>query len=142
MAQIIRISPTNVGLLDHCADVFDEDVVPERLRACAADDTQFLIVAVEDEQVIGQCLGHVHRHPDKPTELYIDDLAVDEAFRRRGIAQAMVLRLVGLGREAGCEEIWVATEDDNTVARAFYASLGLVSRPALVFEDVLAHVKS
>lgn len=79
-----------------------------------------MIVAIVDEIVVGQCAAVVHRHPDKMSELYIDEIGVAPAFQRKGIARKMLGATFEIGREHGCEEAWVGTEPDNGPARALY----------------------
>ena len=122
--EIIRLSPDNAGLLDRIAeDVFDEPVRPDRLAAYLADPGHIMLVAVSDGIVIGQCAAIVHRHPDKVTELYIDEVGVTPAVQRKGIARAMVERMLAIGKELGCGEAWVGTEPDNLPARGLYERL-------------------
>ena len=122
--EIIRLSPDNAGLLDRVAeDVFDEPVRPDRLAAYLADPGHIMLVAVSDGIVIGQCAAVVHRHPDKVAELYIDEVGVSPAFQRKGIARAMVERMLAIGKELGCGEAWVGTEPDNLPARGLYERL-------------------
>ena len=122
--EIVRLSPDNAGLLDRIAeDVFDEPVRPDRLAAYLADPGHIMLVAVSDGIVIGQCAAIVHRHPDKVTELYIDEVGVSPAFQRKGIARAMVERMLAIGKELGCGEAWVGTEPDNLPARGLYERL-------------------
>lgn len=137
-AKIIRITKNNQSFLN-CLDeeIFDEKVEPEKLQAYAADPNHIMLVAQHNHQIIGQILGVIHRHPDKATELYIDDLAVSESFQRNGIATQLAKKLIELGKRQGCEEIWVATEPDNTAANLFYRSLNLTPRSVNVFEGVL-----
>ena len=78
-----------------------------------------------DGEVVGQCAAVIHRHPDKATELYIDEVGVSPAFQRRGIARQMIERMVALGKTKGCEEVWVGTERDNAAARGLYEALDL-----------------
>ena len=79
--EILRLSPGDAAVLDRIAeDVFDESVRPDRLAAYLADPGHVMLVAVSDGMVIGQCAAIVHRHPDKVTELYIDEVGVTEAF--------------------------------------------------------------
>ncbi len=131
---VLRIGPTNAHLLARVGDVFDEPIQPARVAALVDDPSHILIVAVADHTVVGQCLGVVHLHPDKPTDLYIEDLAVDPAWQRRGVATRLVEALYLIGRDRGCEVLWVATEPDNDAARYFYASLTLSERVVSVFE--------
>jgi len=136
--EIIQLGEHNMELLNHLdQSIFDEKVTPARLAALLKEPNQILLVALLDGLVIGQVLAAIHRHPDKPTELYIDDLAVSETVQRRGIATRLLKRLFAIGVERGCEEVWVATEPDNQPARKFYASLNLSARTAVVFEGEL-----
>ncbi|MGX9179430.1 GNAT family N-acetyltransferase [Mesorhizobium sp. BHbdii] len=70
-----------------------------------------MIVAVADG-VVGQCAAVIHRHPDKVSELHIDEVGVSPAFLRQGIATKMLDAMFEFGRELGCEEAWVGTEPD------------------------------
>ena len=70
--------------------------------------------------VVGQCAAVIHRHPDKVSELYIDEVGVASAFQRQGIATRMLDAMFELGREHGCKEAWVGTEPGNVAARALY----------------------
>jgi aminoglycoside 6'-N-acetyltransferase I len=101
-------------------DGFDEPVRPDRLAAYLREPGHFMIVAVADGVVIGQCAAVIHRHPDKVSELYIDEVGVSPAFLRQGIATKMLDAMFELGRELGCGEAWVGTEPDNIAARAVY----------------------
>lgn len=134
MLEVIELNASNRHLLDRVADVFDEAVDPERLGACISDPSHILVVAVFEGVVVGQCLGVIHRHPDKPTDLYVEDLAVDVPMQRRGIATRLIKALLALGQRRGCQSLWVAAEPENTAACQLYASLGLTPRAASVFE--------
>lgn len=122
--EIVRLSPDNAGLLDRVAgEVFDEPILADRLAAYLAEPGHVILVAVSDGIVVGQCAAVVHRHPDKVAELYIDEVGVAPAFQRKGIARALVGRMLAIGRELGCGEAWVGTEPDNFPARGLYESL-------------------
>lgn len=136
--EIVQLTENNIGLLNQLdEDIFDESVNAERLEAVVREDNHILLVALLEGRVIGQVLAMIHRHPDKPTELYIDDLAVSESVQRRGIATHLLQTLFALGLERGCEEVWVATEPENEPAKKFYGSLELAMREAVVFEGFL-----
>lgn len=114
-------------------DVFDEPVRPDRLSAYLASPGHMMIVALADGIVVGQCAAVVHRHPDKVSELYIDEVGVSPAFQRQGIARKMLDAMFALGREQGCGEAWVGTEPDNVAARALYESRGAVAEPFVMY---------
>ena len=80
----------------------------------------FMIVAMVENVVVGQCAAVIHRHPDKVSELYIDEVGVSPAFQRQGMARKMLDAMFVIGREQGCGEAWVGTEPDNVAARALY----------------------
>lgn len=136
--EIIQLNESNIDILNNLdEDIFDEKIVPQRLSALLSEPHQILLVAVIEGVVVGQVLAVIHRHPDKPTELYIDDLAVSEKVQRRGIATRLLEELFLIGISKGCEEVWVATEPDNEPAKKFYRSLNLSTRTAVVFEGNL-----
>lgn len=132
--EIVRLSPDNAGLLHRLAgDVFDEPVRADRLAAYLAEPGHIMLVALSGGIVVGQCAAVVHRHPDKVTELYIDEVGVTPALQRNGIGRALVERMLGIGGELGCGEAWVGTEPDNLPARGLYESLDLPRDEAETF---------
>lgn len=123
--QIIRLTAANADLLRNIAeDVFDMDVVPERLRAYLAEPVNLMIIAVDGDLVIGQAAAVIHKHPDKPDELFIDEVGVSPDWRQRGIARRMMQAMFQLGRSLGCQASWLGTEVDNLPARRLYESFG------------------
>jgi ribosomal protein S18 acetylase RimI-like enzyme len=119
--ELIRIDRHNAALLGAvAAGVFDEPIVPERAAAYLADPAHLLILAMNDGQAIGMAMAVVHKHPDKPEELYVDEIGVAPEFRRRGVARLLMDAMVGWGQERGCTEAWLGTEIDNVAARALY----------------------
>lgn len=129
--EIRRLLPGDDAFLERIAEeVFDEPVDPARLAAYLAAPGHLMIVALSDGVVVGQCAAVIHRHPDKPIELYIDEVGVSPAFQRQGIAGRMLAAMFALGRGSGCEEAWVGTEPGNIAARALYESLPERGEPA------------
>jgi ribosomal protein S18 acetylase RimI-like enzyme len=116
-----RIRHENANLLARVAvDVFDEPIVPERLASYLENPANLLILAVSDGVVIGQVAAVLHHHPDKSTELYIDEVGVTPAYQRQGVATKLMEEIIIWGKSLGCEEVWLGTEIDNTAARALY----------------------
>ncbi len=132
--EISRVGPGDRDLFDRVADgVFDEPIDRARLAAYLAAPGHHLIVAISSGEVVGQVAAVVHRHPDKPTELYIDEVGVAPAFHRRGIARRMLEAMFAWGREVGCEEAWVGTEPDNVAARGLYESRGAAAEAFVMY---------
>jgi aminoglycoside 6'-N-acetyltransferase I len=113
--------------------VFDATVDPARLAAYLGEPGHLMIAALHDGLVIGQVAAVIHRHPDKPTELYVDEVGVTPAFQRQGIARAMLDAVFVLGRKLGCEEAWVGTEVDNVPARRLYEERGADGEPFVMY---------
>lgn len=63
-------------------------------------------------------------HPDKPAELWVNEVTVAPTHLRRGLAQALLRHLFDTGRALGCSQAWVLTDHDNTAAMRLYASVG------------------
>jgi GNAT superfamily N-acetyltransferase len=59
--------------------------------------------------------------------LYIEDLYVDEAYRRRGFGRALFLHVARLAKERQCGRLEWAVLDWNEPAIEFYKKLGAVS---------------
>ncbi|MEQ1769926.1 MAG: GNAT family N-acetyltransferase [Devosia sp.] len=101
-------------------DVFDEPVLPLRLHDYLRQPGHLMVLAFEGNLVIGQCAAVIHRHPDKPTELYVDEVGTASTHRRQGVAKAMMNEMFAWGREYGCAEAWLGTDLDNVEANGLY----------------------
>lgn len=122
---IKRLTRADVSCLDRAAaDVFDAAIQPDRLEAFLAEPRHLLVVAIVDGAVVGQARAIVHLSPDGPDELYIDNMGVTPALRRRGIGGRMLDEILRWGRERGCDYAWLGTEIENEPARALYESRG------------------
>ena len=116
-----RMQPGDEAMFQSIApEVFDEPVDAGRLHDYLRTPGHLMVLAFDGELVVGQCAGVLHRHPDKPTELYIDEVGTASTHRRMGIARLMMDELFAWGRELGCEEAWLGTETDNEPAKALY----------------------
>lgn len=132
--EIRAVGPADRGLFRHVApEVFDGPVMPERLAGYLASADHLMVLALLDGEVVGQVAAVIHRHPDMPDELYVDNLGVTPALQRQGIGRRLMDAVFALGRARGCEEAWVATEVDNQPARALYSRLGPVEDEPVAF---------
>ena len=123
--EIKRLTAENAAVLERIAkEVFDEPVNPKRVAAYLEEAGHLMLVALAEGEVVGQCAAVIHRHPDKLTELYIDEVGVAAGWRRQGVAREMLKQMFALGKSLGCEEAWVGTEPDNGPALGLYDSFG------------------
>ncbi len=125
--EIRLLDASGIGALDHIApEVFDNPIDPgfaPRVPVLS-DPRHHIAVAIDEGQIVGFASAVHYVHPDKPTELWINEVAVAPGHQRRGVGKAVVLRILALGRELGCVQAWVLTDKTNTAARALYASAG------------------
>ena len=91
-----------------------------------------MIVALAGDLVIGRVAAVIHRHVDKPADLYIDELTVADTHRRRRLARLLVAEVSRWAGERGCADCWLAAEADNVIAQALYASLG-AAKPCILY---------
>lgn len=90
-------------------------------------DTLFVVcheVAEGRKTLLGVASGRFEPKPyGNERWLYVDEVDVCANQRQRGAGKAIMRKLIALAEEAGCEEVWLATEDDNHAANALYRSL-------------------
>lgn len=104
-------------------DLFDNPIRPESLRAFLADPNHMLWFAVAEGVPIGFASGSILLHPDKPPQLFVNEVEVAEGFRRRGIGRALVARLIAEARARGCDYAWLGTATDNAGGNACFGSV-------------------
>jgi ribosomal protein S18 acetylase RimI-like enzyme len=104
--------------------VFDNPIDPELTREFLQDPRHHLAVAIDEGLVVGFASGVHYVHPDKPPQLWINEVAVSPAHRRSGLATAVLRALLAVGQQYNCTEAWVLTDRTNIAAMALYASLG------------------
>jgi ribosomal protein S18 acetylase RimI-like enzyme len=89
-----------------------------------ANPMNVLVVAIAVGTVVGMTSGIIYVHPDKPRQLFVNEVGVDDDYQRQGIGARLIQAILELGREEGCTEAWVATESDNVAALGLYESQG------------------
>ena len=79
-------------------------------------------------------------HPDKPPQLFINEVGTAETHQRRGLAKQVLEALFEVGRKLGCSEAWVLTDRANPAAMGLYASLGGMqeAQPQVMFSFPLS----
>ncbi len=123
MAEIAYhlITAENAGLLDHIKKgVYDAPIKADFLAACLANPHQILMVAVADGAVIGKAQAYIFYFPEKPAEIYIEEIDVAKKWRRQGVATGLMDAVGAEGKKRGIAEYWLITEKDNKGARALY----------------------
>ena len=115
---------TAAAQVDAAAHLFDDPPIASAVERFVADPNHHLLLAYAGEGPVGFVSGVEMTHPDKGTEMFLYELAVDEDYRRRGVGSALVEALADLARTKGCYDVWVLTEEDNEAAVATYRRAG------------------
>ena len=103
----------------------DGPVLTRAANRFLAESGHHLLLAYDSmDKPVGFVSGVETTHPDKGTEMFLYELAVDEPSRRRGIGTSLVLALDSLARSRGCYGMWVLTDFDNPAALATYRTAG------------------
>jgi ribosomal protein S18 acetylase RimI-like enzyme len=120
-------------------DAFDNRVLPDETRRFLEDERHHLLLGYVDDRPAGFLSAVEVFHPDKRGELFLNEVAVIEGARRRGVARALVDQLKQIGHERGCASMWVLTDEDNAAAMQLYRSTGgdWNGDPSVMFEYTL-----
>ena len=99
-----------------------------------------IFVAVEDDKVLGYGFCMFKQYKNDPviadhSEIYIDDLCVDENFRGQHIGRAIYNEILRYARMRRCYNVTLNVWSCNPSAMKFYESLGL--KPQKVGMEVL-----
>ena len=89
-------------------------------------NSQNILLSAElDEELVGQVIGYILERWDKDEPmLFLYSIDVAETYQRRGIGTALIEAVRKLGREQGCSESFVFTNESNPAGMQLYQSTG------------------
>jgi aminoglycoside 3-N-acetyltransferase I len=95
------------------------------LERLLAGDSFIALAAHQGDRVVGGLTAYeLKKSEQQRSEIYIYDLAVAEAHRRRGIATALIRALKPLAAERGAWVIFVQADVGDDPAITLYGKLG------------------
>ncbi|MEM8732551.1 MAG: GNAT family N-acetyltransferase [Pseudomonadota bacterium] len=122
--EVLMAAPEDLARFERIApDVFDNPVEPDLLMSFLRAPHQHLAVACARDLLVGMASGVMYHHPDKPRELFLNEVGVSATWQRQGIARRLLRTLLDAGRAQGAQVAWVLTEADNLPACALYEAL-------------------
>ena len=126
MTEIKLLDSRCLHHLDNVAkDVFDDPIVEASSQEFLADPRHRLVVALDNNIVVGFVSAVIYVHPDKPApELWINEIGVAPTHQRQGIGKALMQAILDEAKRLGCSEAWVLTDRANLPAMAMYKSAG------------------
>ena len=122
-----RETDVDAALAARLDAMFDRGVAwdAEQGRRFLADPDALLLVARWAGEPCGFLTAYrLQRFDRRRAEVVVYEIGVEEPFRRRGAARALVEEAKRWAAEVGAEDLWVLTEEDNAPARALYAATG------------------
>lgn len=126
MSPEIRILSSGDQALLHTvvSGVFDHAIDPDLAAEFLRDPRHHMAVAIDGGQIVGFVSGVHYLHPDKPAEMWVNEVGVAPSHQGRGLGRAILRTLLGHARRLGCREAWVLTDRSNGPAMRLYASAG------------------
>jgi ribosomal protein S18 acetylase RimI-like enzyme len=89
-----------------------------------------LLVAVESETPLGYLVAYLLDRVDRAQQMmFLYEIGVSEAHRRRGIGKNLINGLKSICRAQDVMKMWVPTGRSNVAATRLYASTGAVPLP-------------
>lgn len=102
-------------------------------------DPKYIALVARDEAgaVVGGLAAYELQKLERArSEIYLYDLAVAEAHRRRGVATALIARLGEIGAAAGAWVIFVQADTVDAPAVALYTKLACLVESEVVHFDI------
>ena len=119
-----RLGPGDEAEAQRFDAAFDDTVDHDLAARYLADERHHLLAGyVEGEPAVVATATEILR-PDKPPQLFLNELVVIPAFRRRGVAGSLLAEVKRLASDRGCVSIWVLTGEDNEGGMATYRAAG------------------
>jgi aminoglycoside 3-N-acetyltransferase I len=134
--EIRKLGPADLTLMHGMLTVFGEafDEVEtygkarpraEYLARLLGSDDFIALAAVAGERVIGGLAAYeLRKYEQERSEIYIYDLAVAAAYRRQGVATALIGELTELAAPRGAYVVFVQADYVDPPAIALYSKLG------------------
>src|SRR5271169_416092 len=77
-------------LMNVVPDVFDKPVDAKLTKEFLEDPRHHIAVAIDDGLVVGFATGVHYIHPDKPPEMWINEVGLAPTHRHRGLGKAVL----------------------------------------------------
>ena len=110
-------------------DVFDYELSEKLVAEFLRDSRHHIVVAIDRRLVVGFASAVHYVHPDKPPELWINEVGVTPTHRRRGIGKKLLKEMFAIAKSLDCNQAWVLTERSNIPAMGLYTSVAESEAP-------------
>lgn len=131
LAAVGRLTVDAYGADGHITP--DDPYAEELADAAARHQHAVLLVAVEDEHLVGTVTVVPADSPlvemCRPGEAEVRMLAVDAAARGRGVGEVLARACIDVGRDRGCERVILSSGTWMGAAHRLYERLGFTRVP-------------
>lgn len=109
------------------------EITLEYFSNLCREENTFTMVADEDGEIIGLCMGTLRKSPQTPvvktrTTVLLDAIAVRQDSRGKGLGKRLYLEAQSYAREHGAESIELMAWAFNQSAINFYQHMGMTVR--------------
>lgn len=139
---LTRLTPATAGQYATFLRALEGEAGAEAFRAAPnllAQESFYLLLAALAGQPAGAAAAVVIPKLDaRRGFLFVDELIVLPAFRRQGVARALLAHLEDIAHDLGLAGLRLLARPDNAAARALYAALGFTESPTTFFEKPIS----
>lgn len=103
------------------------------------NDSHVILSAIEDNKLVGSVMGIIceELYGDCKPFLVLENMIVDENYRKIGVGKALISELEIIANQKGCTQVIFVTERNRVDAVKFYESVGYSSQTHLGFKKKL-----
>ncbi len=126
-SDLEAISQLHVHFWDEPSDVA---AMSETLQLLANDADHLFLAARIDGVCVGTATGVICHglYGGFDSYIVVEDVVVDEAHRRRGVATALMAEIESFARARECRQMIILTENVRHDAHGLYGALGFEAR--------------
>lgn len=134
MTSITIESLTTAAQLNNVnPDVFDNPIIPESLNNFLNDPGHVMYIAQDGDLVVGMASAFVYYHPDKPAQMFINEVGVADAYQNQGIGRRLIKAMLNEASARGITYAWLGTAVNNKQAQACFNSVADGLKPTESF---------
>ncbi len=83
-----------------------------------------MLIAVEDDKIIGIATLSIHMGPIIRKNVYLEDFVTDSSVRGKGVGSALWGEIIKWGQEKGCNNLEFTCGNGREAAQKFYQNHG------------------
>jgi aminoglycoside 3-N-acetyltransferase I len=107
-------------------ETLDANFTLENLTKFVENPDNYLLLAYKAGEVAGMLDAYnLQKMDGRGKEMFLYEIETKPAFRKQGVAKALILKLHEIAQGVGAHEIWVLTDEENEAGNKLYRSLGV-----------------